>query len=56
MVGADVGFIPAIISLVDPLYIRFGRLLSAGVPPVLHLRSCPQIRHPVIRWIAVLMV
>lgn len=48
MVGADVGFILAIIPSVDPFYIRLGRLLSTGVPAVLHLRSRTEIRHPIV--------
>lgn len=56
MVGADVGFILAIIPPVDPFYIRLGRLLSPRVPAVLHLRSRTEIRHPVVRGFPVSVV
>ncbi len=56
MVGADVGFILAIIPPVDPFYIRLGRLLPTRVPAVLHLRSRTEIRHPVVCGFAVSVV
>lgn len=56
MVGADMGFILAIIPPINTLYICLGRLLPPGVPAVLHLRSCAEIRHPVVCWFAVSVV